>query len=398
MPTHRAFIALLGLLVGLSPLAIDMYLPSMPAIAEDLAASPAAVQMTVSVYLFFFAIPQLFFGPLSDALGRRRTIFLGLALFTTGAVLCMLAPSIELLLAARAIQATGSAAISVTVPALVRDRFSGPDYTSTMGFIMMVMGIAPMLAPLAGGLIFTFGGWRGIFLTLVLIAVLSALLFKLLIPETLASKDRYTLQLDSLLANYKLLFTDRHCLGLALCASLVFAGLMTFVTASPFVYIELYGISPQLYGVLFGANVIGTLSLTYTSNRLVYRWGNEKLLRLSVGIIVFASLCLLLISFMSRPPLLAIILCCGLFIANMGIMTSNVMAVLMSRFARIAGATSAVVGTLRFGVAALAGTVVSLWHTDTSTPLTAVMAGCGFLLLAIYLWSGPKPDAQEAVA
>lgn len=394
MPAHRLFIALLGLLVGLSPLAIDMYLPSMPAIAEDLATSPGAVQMTVSVYLFFFAIPQLFFGPLSDALGRRHTVFLGLALFTIGAVLCMLAPNIELLLVARAVQATGSAAISVTVPALVRDRFSGPDYTSTMGFIMMVMGLAPMLAPLLGGLIFTVGGWRGIFFTLVIIALFSAVLFKLMIPETLARQHRNPLQFGSLLANYRLLFTDRHCLGLALCASLVFAGLMTFVTASPFVYIELYGVSPQFYGVLFGANVIGTLTLTYTSNRLVYRWGNEKLLRLSVGIIVFASVCLTALSFLPQPPLLAIILCCGLFIANMGIMTSNVMAVLMSRFARIAGATSAVVGSLRFGIAALAGTVVSLWQTGSSTSLTAVMAGCGFLLLAIYLWAGPRPEAE----
>jgi DHA1 family bicyclomycin/chloramphenicol resistance-like MFS transporter len=387
MTAQRSFIALLGLLVGLSPLAIDMYLPSMPAIAEDLSASPAAVQMTVSVYLFFFALPQLFFGPLSDALGRRRTVFFGLALFTTGTLLCMLAPNIELLLAARAIQATGSAAISVTVPALVRDRFSGPGYTSTMGFIMMVMGLAPMLAPMLGGLIFIVGGWRGIFFTLVLIAVLSGLLFKLLIPETLARQHRNPLQMGSVLANYRLLVTDRHCLGLALCASLVFAGLMTFVTASPFVYIELYGISPEFYGVLFGANVIGTMSLTYASNRLVYRWGNQKLLRLSVGIIVFASVCLAVLSFVPSPPLLAVVVCCGLFIANMGIMTSNVMAVLMSRFARIAGATSAVVGSLRFGVAALAGTVVSLWQTGTSTPLTAVMAGCGFLLLGIYLWA-----------
>lgn len=392
MPSHRLFIALLGLLVGLSPLAIDMYLPSMPSIAEDLRTSPSAVQMTVSVYLFFFAVPQLFFGPLSDAFGRRRTIFFGLALFITGAALCMLAPNIELLLAARAIQATGSAAISVTIPALVKDRYSGPDYTSTMGFIMMVMALAPMLAPMAGGLVFTVGGWRGIFFTLVLIAALSAVLFKLLIPETLASHKRSSLNLGRVMANYKILFGDRHCLGLALCGSLVFAGLMTFVTASPFVYIEVYGVSPQLYGVLFGVNVIGTLSLTYASNRLVYRLGNEKLVRASVGLVVFASICLTVLSLMPRPPLLAIIVCCALFIANMGIMTSNVMAIVMSRFARISGATSAVVGTLRFGIAALAGTAVSVWHTGTSTPLTAVMAGCGFLLLITYLLAGRNPD------
>lgn len=391
-PRRAVLIALLGLLIGLSPLAIDMYLPSMPAIGRDLQAAPGAVQMTVSVYLFFFAVPQLFFGPISDIFGRRRTIFVGLALFTAGALLCMSAPGIGWLLAARAVQATGSAAISVTIPALVRDRFSGADYTSTMGFIMMVMAIAPMLAPLAGGVVFTFGGWRGIFFTLVVVALLAALLFKILIPETLARNRRQTLHWGKLLGNYKVLFTDRHALALALCASLIFAGLMTFITASPFVYIELFGVSPQFYGVLFGINAVGTLSLTYLSNRLVYRLGNRKLLRVSVGLVLFASICLAFLSFVPKPPLAAIVIVCALFIGNMGMMTSNVMAIIMSRFSHMAGATSAVIGSLRFGVAALAGAVVSAWHTGTSTPLTAVMAGCGFLLFFVYLLSGPNPD------
>lgn len=394
LPHPRVFIALLGLLIGLSPLAIDMYLPSMPSIATDLQAAPGSVQMTVSVFLFFFAVPQLFFGPLSDILGRRQTIFVGLALFTAGSVLCMVATNIEWLLTARAIQATGSAAISVTVPALVRDRFSGADYTSIMGFIMMVMAIAPMLAPLVGGLIFTVGGWRGIFFTLVLVALLATLLFKILIPETLALHKRHALHYGKLLSNYKVLFTDRHALFLTLCASLVFSGLMTFITASPFVYIEVYDISPQLYGVLFGINAVGTLSLTYVSNRLVYRVGNETLVKASVSLVVFASIFLAALSLMTRPPLLAIIVGCALFIANMGIMTSNVMAIVMSRFSHMAGATSAVIGSVRFGTAALAGAVVSLWHTGTSTPLTAVMASCGFLLLLMYLLAGRNPDAD----
>lgn len=396
MPRHYSFIALLGLLVGLAPLAIDMYLPSLPSIARDLATSPSAVQMTVSVYLFFYAVPQLFFGPLSDALGRRPIILFGLALYIGGSLLCALAPNVELLLVARALQATGSAAVSVTVPALVRDRFSGPDFTSTMGFIMMVMSLAPLFAPLMGGVVYTLGGWRSIFGVMVAVALLATLLFQLQIGETLAQRQPFNFSRS--LANYRLLVSDRQCLFLSLSASLTFAGLMAFITASPFVYIDHYGVSPQLYGVLFGINIIGTMSFTWVSNRLVYRFSSYTLLKASVALVVIASVILLFLSMAKQPPLYAIALACALFIANLGILTSNVMGILMMRFSKISGATSAVVGSLRFGVAALAGAAVSMWHSDDSTALTAIMAGCGFLVAVCFLMAGPAVERERVVA
>lgn len=394
MPRHHSFIILLGLLVGLAPLAIDMYLPSLPSIARDLATSPSAVQMTVSVYLFFYAVPQLFFGPLSDALGRRPIILFGLLVYIGGALLCAMAPNVEVLLAARALQATGSAAVSVTVPALVRDRFSGPDFTATMGFIMMVMSLAPMFAPLMGGVVYTFGGWRGIFAVMVAVALLATLLFQFLIAETLPQRQPFKLRES--LANYRRLLSDRQCLFLSLSASLTFAGLMTFITASPFVYIDHYGVSPQLYGLLFGINIVGTLGFTWISNHLVYRVSSHSLLKASVSLVVCASIILLFLSLADEPPLYAIVLACALFIANLGVLTSNVMGILMARFSRISGATSAVVGTLRFGVAAVAGAVVSLWHTPDSTGLTTVMAVCGFLVAITFLLAGPAQEDQLA--
>lgn len=396
MPRHYSFITLLGLLVGLAPLAIDMYLPSLPAIAQDLATSPSAVQMTVSVYLFFYAVPQLFFGPLSDALGRRPIILFGLALYIIGSLLCALAPNVEILLAARALQATGSAAVSVTIPALVRDRYSGPDFTATMGFIMMIMSLAPMFAPLMGGVVYTFGGWRGIFIVMVAVALLATLLFHVFIAETLPQRRPF--DLGRSLAQYRQLLSDRQCLFLSLSASLTFAGLMTFITASPFVYINHYGVSPQLYGVLFGINIVGTLGLTWLSNRLVYHVSSHSLLKASVGLVVCASIILLFLSFAQQPPLYVIVLACALFIANLGVLTSNVMGILMARFSRISGATSAVVGSLRFGVAAIAGAVVSIWHTADSTALTTVMAACGFLVAICFLVAGPGPDSEGVAA
>ncbi|GAB1266449.1 Bcr/CflA family multidrug efflux MFS transporter [Aurantivibrio infirmus] len=391
MTSMRGSNYLLGFLMGLSPLAIDTYLPSMPQITRDFSTSPNLVQLSVSIYLLFFAIPQLFFGPLSDSIGRRKTITYGLILFLIGTLLCATAPTIEIFLAARAMQATGSAAISVTVPALIRDRFSGPDYTSTMGFIMMVMAVSPMVAPALGGLIFSLAGWRWIFGVLAIFTVCIGLFFKFAIQETLKKERREKINWQVLFRNYSTLVKDKHCLCLSISASFVFAGLMTFISASPFVYIDLYQIRPENYGYLFAINVIGLIAITHINNRLVYKFSNEVILKFAVISIVLSSIGLIVISFFPEPPLILIIIFCAWFIGNLGVSSANVMSILMARFTHISGSTAALIGTFRFGIASIAGLAVSLWHTDNSIPLTAVMACCGLLTLGFYLLAGKTP-------
>jgi DHA1 family bicyclomycin/chloramphenicol resistance-like MFS transporter len=392
-----ALIILLGCLIGLTPLAIDMYLPSMPTIADELSASPQAVQWTVSIYLLFFAVPQLFFGPLSDAMGRRFAIFCGLALFLAGSVLCAVAPSIEILLLARALQGTGSAAISVTVPALVKDRFSGPQYTRTVGFIMMVMSVAPLLAPIAGGFIFTLGGWRSIFWVLLAIAVIATLVFARAVAESLPREQRSPLNFERLMSNYRTLFTDRHALGLGLCVGSMVAGLMAFIAGSPFVFIEVYGVAPEYYGFLFGINVLAMIALTYTNNRLIHFFDNAQLLRGCVGLVVIASVYLMCLTLLAKPPLWMVLLGSVLYISNLGMLTANIQVILLSRFPHIAGATSAMLGSLRFGVGSLGGVAVSAFHAHSSAPLTGVMAGCGFAVLLTFIFSGRQPVGREEV-
>lgn len=391
MASRKWFVFVLGFVVGLSPFAIDMYLPSMPAITESLSTTPAAVQLTLSVYLIFFSIPQLFFGPLSDAIGRRTTIFIGLAFYLSGAAISALAPSIGVLLMARAIQATGSAAMVVTVPALVKDRFSDADYTSTMGIIMVIMAVAPLIAPVTGGVILHFADWRGIFMTLLGLGLVCLFAFHRLIPETLPHSSRRKLNFKALWTNYRHLLTDRHCVWLSLCASFLFAGLMTFITGSAFVYINYYHVDEQWYGVLFGVNVLTMMGLTFLNNRLVYRYANQRLLGWSVLGVSVASMGLLGIGLMERPPLFAVIVCCACFIGNMGMLTANVMAILMRRFAHISGATAAFTGTLRFGVASLGGVFISLWHTGTARPMLMVMALFGALCVMSFFIAGQGP-------
>lgn len=391
MPSQRLFVWLLGFVVGLSPFAIDMYLPSMPSITQDLHTSPAHVQMTLSVYLAFFSIPQLFFGPLSDAIGRRKTIFAGLGLYLLGAILCGLAPNITTLLVARAVQATGSAAMVVTVPALVKDRFNNADYTATMGFIMMVMALAPLVAPIAGGFLLQWSGWRGIFFTLFILGVLCLLAFYRFIPETLAPAARVKIRPKALWQNYRTLLFDRHCLALSLCASFIFAGLMTFITGSSFVYINYYGVSEQWFGFVFGVNVLAMMALTFVNNRLVYRYDNAVLLKASVVAVSLASAGLLILATLPKPPLIWVMVCCALFIGNLGMLTANVMSLLMRRFAYIAGATAAFTGAMRFAIASLGGVFISLWHTGGSQPMLVVMALFGGLCLVSFLLAGKAP-------
>jgi len=386
-------IVLLGCLIGLSPLAIDMYLPSMPTIAEDLSASAPAVQWTVSIYLIAFAVLQLFFGPLSDAMGRRFAILCGLAFFLGGSVLCALAPSVEVLLFARGLQGAGSAAISVTVPALVKDRFEGREYTRTVGFIMMVMSLAPLVAPILGGFIFSLGGWRSIFWVLTATTVVCGGIFMRAVGESLPREKRNPLRLAPLLRNYKTLFCDRYALGLGLAVGALVAGLMAFITGSPFVFIEGYGVAPRMYGFLFASNVIAMIGLTYCNNRLIHFFTNAALLRGSICLIVLASVYLALISFWQSPPLWAVMLGSMMFIANVGILSANVQVILLSRFSHMAGAISAMLGFLRFGVGSLGGIGVSLFHTETSVALTGVMAACGFAVLLAWLIAGKGPHS-----
>jgi len=394
--SSRFLVVLLGALIGLSPLAIDMYLPGMPAIAEELSASPHAVQNTISVYLVFFAFPQLFFGPLSDAFGRRLSIFCGLAFFIAGTVLCVVAQTIETLLVARALQGTGSAAISVTVPALIKDKFSGHEYTRNVGFVMMVMAVAPLMAPLLGGYILIAGGWRAIFESLFLMALVCALAFYFAVHESLATERRTPLNLRRQLKNYVLLLKDRHCLGLSLGVGGMVAGMMAFIAGSPFVIIEVFGIDPEYYGYLFGLNVITMMGITYLNNQLIARFTNGQLLAGCVCAVLLSSCYMLLVGYFAEPALWMLMLGSVLFVGNLGMFTANVQVILLNRFSHIAGATSALIGTFRFGVGSLGGFAISLFHDHSAAPLMMVMGGCGIFVFASVLFAGRNPDRAQA--
>ncbi len=396
--SETRFIIILGLLIGLSPFAVDMYLPSLPTIGADLGASPELVQQTLSVYLACFALPQLFFGPLSDALGRRVTLLLGLTVFMAGSLLCVAARDIGELILARGLQGIGAAAVLVTVPALVRDRFAGDEFARMMGFIMLVMALAPLVAPLVGGLVLSLSGWRSIFLVLAGLGLIGLLLFVRYLGETLPPERRESLRPRRLLANYGSLLKHRPSLSFMLCGGFGFAGMMAFLTASPFVYIDLYGISAQNYGLLFSLNILTMMVFTALANRFVRRIGVHRMLGLGMLVLALASVIMGGLAAWGAPPLVVLVASIMLFVGTNGMVSANTMALVMNRFGHISGSASAMAGFLRFGIGALAGVLVGVLHDGTIRPLLIAMVGCGVLAVAFYGIGSLRGDRAAEMA
>lgn len=384
-PVPAIIMIVLGLLMGLPPIATDLYLPAMPSIAEVLQTGPEAVQQTLTLYLLFFAVFQLLFGPLSDARGRRLVMLTGLAVFCLASLLCALASNIHALIAFRGLQGVGAAAIVVTVPAVVRDQVSGSAFSRVLGFIMMVMALAPLVAPLLGSFILLLAGWRMIFVILAGVASIVALLYLLNVGETLPPSKRVAFDTHSVGRNYLSVLSDRHAVCYMLCSALAVSAMFGFLAASPFVYIEFYGVSEQGYGVLFAVNILLMIVMTSISNRLVTRHGPRRMLGMAMGMILLSSVLMLLITALSEPSLPLVVVAIMLFIGTAGVINANAMALVLSRLGHISGSASAVAGSLRFGLGAIAPLAVGLLFDGTPVALAMVMAGCGFAAVASFV-------------
>ena len=390
MPIRLSLLFSLGLMAALTPFAIDMYLPSVPAIAADIGTTVELTQLSISVYLGVFAVAHLLLGPLSDVLGRRPTILGGTALFILANLACILSPSLGGLLAARALQGLGGAAVAVTIPALVRDLFAKDDYARVMGLIMMVMAIAPLIAPTIGGAIVAFAQWRWVFVALTAIALAAGTLFHLCVPETLPQDRRHAFAVGGILRNFRALLIHKDGLGYLLTGAFSFAGMIIFITTSPAVYMALHGISPQWFGILFAANILAAVVANGVNARLVRRLGADRLLRLGLGVQSAATAVLLLLGLWaladpSQPPLWSIVASVIAYVAMLGLVPNNAMAGYMAFFPNLAGTASALAGTLRFGLGALGGAMASLPSGAGAAPLLLGMASCGALALWCYL-------------
>lgn len=375
---------LLGATSALTPLAIDMYLPAMPAIAEDLASNSHRVQGTLAVYTAGFALGQLFFGPLSDAKGRRPVLLGGMVVFMLTALLCALASNVTTLTGLRATQGFAGAASAVVVQALVRDLFNREDFARTMAYITLVMTLAPLIAPLLGGYLAHWFGWRSIFWVLAAFTAIVALACRMRLPETLPEERRQPLHLRSILRNYLRLFRSKAAVGFMLCGAFSFAGMFAFLTGASFMYIELYDVSPEHVGYLFAMNVMSLMLFTTLNGSWVRRLGSKTMLRLALGLQLLAGL-LLPLGPLFGWGLWAVVAPIMLYVGVISTIGSNTMASLLSDLPNLAGTASSLAGTLRFSAAALGASLVASLPDTSPLYMLVTMSGCALLSLLAYV-------------
>ncbi|MFC5108948.1 multidrug effflux MFS transporter [Kibdelosporangium philippinense] len=382
---------ILGSLSAFAPLSIDMYLPGLPAMTAQFGSSASAVQLTLTAFVISLAVGQAIAGPLSDAYGRRRPLIVGLALYAVASVACAFAPSAYALVAFRAVQGLGAATGIVIARAAVRDMYSGVALARFFSSLMLITGLAPILAPVIGGELLRFTSWRGIFVVLSVFGALLLLSTVLGLPETLAAERRQPAQLRPVLRSYGGLIRDRVFLGYCLTSALLFAALFAYISGSPFVLQDLYGLSPQQYSWVFGVNSIGIAIAGQFGGWLVGRFPPRRLVAagLAVGLTGGAGL---VAAIAAGAGLVLVLIPLFLIISSVGVVMPNAAALSLADQADNAGAASALIGITQFivggGLAPLAG--------QGALAMAVLMASAAVAsALAFALLTRHKADRQD---
>lgn len=379
-------ILILGALTAFAPLSIDMYLPAFPALETWYGASAGAVQATLALFFVGLALGQSVHGPLSDRLGRRRPLMIGIAIYVAASVGAVFAPDIETLAALRFIQAIGGCAGVVIARAMVRDLFDERDSARVFSMLMLVMGLAPILAPLIGGQILIHADWRTIFWVLAGFGTLCLAAVALLLRESLPPEKRQRGGLMPVLRAYGRLLADPAFMGFAGASSLVMAGLFTYITGSPFVFITLYGVSPQEYGILFSLNAFGLIAASQVNVRLLRRFDGRTILKGALAANLVAALLLAGMTLAQPGDLLLVWVPLFLVLVSLGFVSANAMAAAMSRAGAHAGAASALIGVMQFALGAMASAALGLIADGTAAPMGLVIVALALAGFALHRW------------
>ncbi|MGW0505031.1 multidrug effflux MFS transporter [Micromonospora sp. NPDC003241] len=400
-PRQRVrLILVLGSLIAVGPLTIDMYLPALPAIAEDLATSSAAVQLTLTGTLVGLALGQLLIGPLSDAVGRRKPLIAGTALHIVASVLCALAPNVAVLGALRVVQGLGAAAAAVIAMAVVRDLFSGRAFAQVLSRLLLVMGAAPVLAPTLGSELLRWTRWQGVFAALAVFGVLLMLVAVFGLRETLPPARRQRGGVIPTARLYRSLLRDRPYVGLVLVAGLAMSSIFAYVSGSSFVLQEQYGLDEQQFGFAFGAGAIGLIAATQANVRLLRRYSPQRILAGALLVGTVAGLVLLGLAATGLGGLPALLAALWVVLAAAGLALPNAPAVALTRHGEAAGTASALLGAVQFGVGAVAAPMVGVLGNGALAMAVVVAGGMASALVVLHLvvrpsqLDAPEPDAK----
>lgn len=400
-PTRLRMIVVLGALVALGPLTIDMYLPALPGIADELGVSSSIAQLTLTGTLAGLALGQLVVGPLSDSLGRRRPLMAGIVLHMLASVLCMFAPDIALLGLARTLQGMGAAAAMVVAIAVVGDLFSGTAAATVMSRLMLVLGVAPVLAPSLGAVVLLQASWHWVFAVLVILAGGLLLMAALVLPETLPVAHRRPLRVRGIAATYVSLFRDVRFVVLVLVAALGMSGLFAYVSGAAFVLQGGYGLDQQTFAVMFGAGAIALIGSTQF-NVVLLRWFSPQ--RIMVWALVAASAAGAVFVGMTVAHvggLVGFLILVWVILAAMGLVLPNAPAVALSRHNEAAGTAAALLGAAQFGLGAAVAPLVGVLGNDEFALALVMTVGTVVALVALLAARVPEDradDSDEATA
>ena len=377
-------VLILGALSAFGPLAIDFYLPAFPAMAQAFATDEKHVQATLAAYFLGLSIGQLAYGPVADRFGRRKPLMFGVTLFTLASLACAYAPNLDTLVVARFVQALGGCAGMVLSRAIVSDKCDPVASAKVFSQLMLVMGLAPILAPMLGGVLVNLAGWQSIFLALSLFSAGCLLAVSLGLPESLPAHIPRQ-PLSGALRQYVRLLGDRVFLGHALTGGIAIAGMFAYIAGSPFVFIKLYGVPAEHYGWLFGTNAAGFILVAQVNARLLAKRGPAFLLARAVWLYLIAGLVLLGVAALRPAQLWPLLVPLFICIASLGCIIPNASACAMSGQGARAGSASALMGCVQFSVAAGAAALVGLLHDGSAVPMALVISLCGALAVSVAL-------------
>jgi len=363
-----------------------MYLPGLPSLTQDLGGENWQAQLTLTACLLGLAGGQVVAGPLSDALGRRRPLLIGLLAYTLASLLCALSPSIPVLILLRFVQGLAGAAGIVIVRAVVRDLYDGTEAARFFALTMAISGLAPILAPVIGGQLLNFTNWRGVFLVLTAIGVVLFLAAALGLGETLPADRRRAGGIGAALATFRLLLLNRYFVGYALSSGLALAAMFAYISGSPFVLEDIYGVSPQLFSLIFAVNALGIIIASQVSGRLVERIKPRKLLAYGLAGSLLGGLLLLAVVW-ANVGLVGVLPAFFVVVSSIGFIAPNATALALADHPQIAGSASGLIGVLQYVIGAAVTPLVSLGGNNTAFPMALIIAllGLGGFLLFLLL-------------
>lgn len=395
---RTTIILILGFLSAIAPFSIDMYLPGFPAIAKDLHTSIEKVSYSLSSFFIGVCIGQLLCGPLLDRYGRKLPLYTGMVLYIIATIGCVFTTSVELLIVLRFLQAIGGCVSMVAPRAVIRDLFPVNESAKIFSYMILILGVSPIIAPTAGSYMVTHFGWHSIFILLTVLGVLLLIAIAAGLPESKQPDPNYSLQPKVILSSFKMVLQEPQFFTYAITGSIAAAGLFAYLAGSPYVFMELFGTTEQQYGGIFALIAAGLITSSQLNNWLLKKYSSQYIVKVTLSIQTIAGVVLFITTALGWQNLFGTIALIFVYLSCQGFNFPNSSALSMAPFTNHAGSASALMGAIQMGMGALASALVGMFTPHNAMPLTGVMAFCVVLAWVLLFFSTRKVTFETTAA